>query len=83
MMCHHETISRFPTFFPHTSHAEDAGCRTDTVIDILTLLNGFVMHWSDSITLEELQVNQILSGSEIMKLKNNLPNFFFVHYLLW
>lgn len=45
---------------------------------ILILLNGFVMHQcSNVITLEELQMNQILLGSKILKFKNILPIFIF------
>lgn len=56
-----------PAFSPHTSKAKG---RDSIMFDIQRLLNAFVMHCSYVITLEELQVNQVLLGSKIMKLKN-------------
>lgn len=56
-----------PSFSPHASNAKD---RDSIMFNIQRLLNAFVMDCSYVITLEELQVYQVLLGSKIMKLKN-------------
>lgn len=56
-----------PAFSPNKPNAKD---RDGTTFNIQRLLNGIVMDCSYVTALEEFQVNQVLLGNKIMKLKN-------------